>query len=130
MATLSELLNKVATYGGKIASTSELSEMEIATANACNNMFVDENALGYVWVGKDVSSVPQANEIIPHVSGSAFVIMFQKKPLKNILFQSDKEARNYIKMQNPKRKFKEPKENVFVCSRYGTTFEIVELHYR
>lgn len=70
MATLSELLNKVATYGGKIVSTSELSEMEIATANACNNMFVDENALGYVWVGKDVSSVPKANDIIPHVSGS------------------------------------------------------------
>ena len=68
MATLSELLNKVATYGGKIVSTSELSEMEIATANACNNMFVDENALGYVWVGKDVSSVPKANEIIPLVS--------------------------------------------------------------
>jgi len=67
---------------------------------------------------------------LQRVSGSAFVIMFQKKPLKNILFQSDKEARNYIKMQNPKRKFKEPKENVFVCSRYGTTFEIVELHYR
>ena len=130
MATLSELLNKVATYGGKIVSTGELSEMEIATANACNNMFVDENALGYVWVGKDVSSVPQANELLPHVSGSAFVIMFQKKPLKNILFQSDKEARNYIKMQNPKRTFKEPKKNVFVCSRYGTTFEIVELHYR
>lgn len=130
MATLSELLNKVATYGGKIVSTSELSEMEIATANACNNMFVDENALGYVWVGKDVSSVPQANELLPHVSGSAFVIIFQKKPLKNILFQSDKEARNYIKMHNPKRTFKEPKENVFVCSRYGTTFEIIELHYR
>ena len=130
MATLLELLNKVATYGGKIVSTGKLSEMEIATANACNNMFVDENALGYVWVDKDVSSVPQANELLPYVSGSAFVIMFQKKPLKNILFQSDKEARNYIKMQNPKRTFKEPKENVFVCSRYGTTFEIVELHYR
>lgn len=62
--------------------------------------------------------------------GSVFVIMHQKKPLKNILFKTVKEARNYIKMQNPKRKFKEPKENVFICSRYGTTFEIVGLNLR
>jgi hypothetical protein len=67
---------------------------------------------------------------LQNVNGSAFVIMYQKKPLKNILFPSCDEARNYIKMQHPKRTFKEPKENVFVCSRYGTTFEIVELHYR
>lgn len=67
---------------------------------------------------------------LQNVNGSAFVIMFQKKPLNNILFQSNKEARNYIKMQNPKRRFKEFEENVFVCSRYGTIFEIVELHYR
>jgi len=60
---------------------------------------------------------------------TAFVIMFQKKPLKNLVFQKEEEARNYIKMQNPKRNFKEPKENVFVCSRYGSTFEIVELQY-
>lgn len=66
----------------------------------------------------------------PLVSGSAFVIMYQKKPLKNILFQNCDLARNYIKMQNPTRTFNEPEENVFVCSRYGTTFQIVELHYR
>ena len=63
-------------------------------------------------------------------NGSAWCIIHQNKPLKNILFKSDKEARNYIKMQNSKRKFKEPNENVFVCLRYGTTFRIVELHYR
>lgn len=79
---------------------------------------------------KAMNKDTQGNGVLPCVSGSAFVIMFQKKPLKNILFKSDKEARNYIKMENPKRTFREIKENVFVCSRYGTTFEIVELHYR
>jgi hypothetical protein len=74
-----------------------------------------------------VSQVKLCN--IPHVSGSC-IIMFQKKPLKNILFQSIEEARNYIKMQNSSRTFKEIKENVFVCSRYGTVYEIIELNYR
>lgn len=99
-------------------------DIEMAMTEDC---FIE--VLRQIGEGKQQSD-PEKTAILPHISGSAFVIMFQKKPLKNILFQSDKEARNYIKMQNPKRKFKEPKENVFVCSRYGTTFEIIELHYR
>ncbi len=67
---------------------------------------------------------------ISNVSGSAFVIMHQKQPLKNILFRSEGEARNYVKMNNPKRNFKEPKENVFECKRYGTKYEILEVHFR
>ena len=65
-----------------------------------------------------------------NVSGSSWTIMHKQKPLKNILFKTPEEARNYVKMNNPKRKFLEPFKNVFVCSRYGTRFEIIELNYR
>jgi len=100
-----------------------------------NELYVDEFTDELIYelnkeLAKENAKTSESTCNLQNVNGSAFVIMFQKKPLKNILFQSDKEARNYIKMQNPKRTFKEPKENVFVCSRYGTTFEIVELHYR
>ena len=63
-------------------------------------------------------------------NSTAFVIMFQRGILDNVLFRSDKEARNYIKMRYSNRSFKEPKENVFICKRYGTTFTIVELKFK
>jgi len=55
------------------------------------------------------------------------IILHQGKVLNNLLFNSIKEARNWIKMTFSKRRFKEPKENVFVDSRYGTTFKIIIL---
>ena len=129
MAQIDDLLYKLTTKGGRIISTAELSQMEIDTSRKYDDLYVDNYSCGFVWLGKDVTTKKEGLHL-QNVSGSAFAIMFQKKPLKNILFQNIEEARNYIKMQNPKRKFKEPKENVFVCSRYGTTFEIIELHYR
>tara|TARA_R110000851_G_scaffold268040_1_gene420619 strand:+ start:260 stop:577 length:318 start_codon:yes stop_codon:yes gene_type:complete len=64
------------------------------------------------------------------VSGSAFAILNKGEILENILFKTLEEARNYIKMKYPKRNFKEPQENVFVCAHYGTKFIIQENHYR
>lgn len=64
------------------------------------------------------------------VSGSAFTILNKGKIVENILFKSQEEARNWIKMKYPKRRFKEPKENVFICANYGTKFIIQEQHYR
>ena len=64
------------------------------------------------------------------VSGSAFVIMNKGKVYENILFTSQEEARNFIKMRYPKRNFKETVENVLVCAYYGTKFIIEEQHYR
>ena len=64
------------------------------------------------------------------VSGSAFTILNKGEIVENILFKSQEKARNYLKMKYPKRNFKEPKENVFVCAHYGTKFIIQEQHYR
>ncbi len=64
------------------------------------------------------------------VSDSAFTILNKGEIVENILFKSQEEARNWIKMKYPKRRFKEPQENVFVCAQYGTKFIIQEQHYR
>lgn len=55
------------------------------------------------------------------------VILHQGKILKNLYFESLQVARNYLKMNYYNRKFKEPEENVFVCTRFGSTFKIIEL---
>ena len=62
-------------------------------------------------------------------ANSAFVIMHKGAVNKNIFFSSIEQARNWIKFNYPKRRFKEPRENVFVCSNYGTTFKIVEIRH-
>jgi hypothetical protein len=65
------------------------------------------------------------------LADSAFVIMHKGAVNKNIFFSNVEQARNWIKFNYPKRRFKEPEENVFVCSNYGTTFKIVEIrHFR
>lgn len=128
MAKIERLLEMLAANSGAIVSTGSLSEFEIAAAKASDRMYMDDNYLGYVWVGEN-AKWEHKNAILPFVSGSAFIILHQNRPLENILFKRLEEARNYIKMQYPKRKFKEQDENVFVCSNYGTTFRIVELHY-
>ena len=65
------------------------------------------------------------------LADSAFVIMHKGAVNKNIFFSNIEQARNWIKFNYPKRRFKEPRENVFVCSKYGTKLEIVEIrHFR
>ena len=69
-----------------------------------------------------------ANNVL---ADSAFVIMHKGAVYKNIFFSGVEQARNWIKFNYPKRRFKEPQENVFVCSNYGTKFEVVEIkHFR
>lgn len=48
MATLQELLSMCASGDGRIVSTGELTELQIADARANNRMFVDSDGLGYV----------------------------------------------------------------------------------
>ena len=59
--------------------------------------------------------------------GNGYIIMHQGKPWRNLLFTDVNQARNYIVMQMSKRKFKEIRPNVLSCTRYGSTFEIIEL---
>lgn len=69
-----------------------------------------------------------ANNVL---ADSVFVIMHKGVVNKNIFFSNAEQARNWIKFNYPKRRFKEPQENVFVCSNYGTTLKIVEIrHFR
>lgn len=56
-----------------------------------------------------------------------FVIMHKNVVHKGSFYLSAEEARNWIKMNNPKRKFKEPEKNVLVCTYSGATFKIIEL---
>ena len=56
-----------------------------------------------------------------------YVIMHGNKVFRGLYFTSVKLARNYIKMQYPKRHFKELSENKFTDTQYGATFEILVL---
>lgn len=55
------------------------------------------------------------------------VIIHKGDVFRNLFFPSFEKARNYVKFQHPKRRFKEPNKNELVCARYGTTFKIKEL---
>ena len=57
----------------------------------------------------------------------SWIILHSGKPLHNHFFHSDKETRNYIKMQYPKRRFTETKENIFIDKNFGGKFEIIRL---
>jgi len=57
----------------------------------------------------------------------AYAIMHKGAVHLNMFFTSEEKARNWIKMTYPKRRFKEPIHNKFICAYYGTTFTIVEL---
>ena len=56
-----------------------------------------------------------------------FIIMNKNKVFEGLFFNSEQEARNFIKFKYPKRKFKENVENTFICKRWGTTFKVQEL---
>jgi hypothetical protein len=58
---------------------------------------------------------------------SIFIIMHKKVVYKDIFFVSAEEARNYIVFNYPKRRFKRPNENTFICAKYGTIFNIEEI---
>jgi hypothetical protein len=58
---------------------------------------------------------------------SIFIIMHKKVVFNEVFFTSAEEARNYIVFNYPKRKFKRPNENTFICANYGTTFNIEEI---
>ena len=47
-----ELVRKLR-HGGRIVSTAELSTVEIAVANGCGRMIVDDDHLGYVYLPPD-----------------------------------------------------------------------------
>ena len=50
---MKELLKKLAGEGGKIVSSGNLTIQQIAEANACSRMYVDDSGLGYVWMPED-----------------------------------------------------------------------------
>lgn len=64
------------------------------------------------------------------VMKTVFLILHQGKVYKNRFFTNYERTRNFIVMEYPKRKFKEVEDDVFVCSRYGTTLKIIELNAR
>jgi hypothetical protein len=55
------------------------------------------------------------------------IVLHKGQVWKGLLFSSVYKARNAVKMANPKRKFKEVQPNVFVCTRYGTKYEVIKL---
>jgi hypothetical protein len=57
------------------------------------------------------------------------IILHKGKVMDNLLHNDILIARNYIRFKYYNRKFNEPERNKFVCSKYGTTFTIVELKY-
>ncbi len=59
----------------------------------------------------------------------AFIILHQGNPLDSRIFKEESEARNYIKMRNTRRRFKELERNIFICKQYGSKFEIIRLNY-
>jgi hypothetical protein len=48
MILLEDLLDKAAKGEGRIISTGDLTQLQIVEAQRTNNMFVDENGLGFV----------------------------------------------------------------------------------
>lgn len=74
---------------------------------------------------KDGDSIFKSpNMINNQLPGEICVILKAGKIYKNKFFSSEKEARNFIKMQNPSRNFKNVGEHRLVCKKYGTTFDI------
>lgn len=55
------------------------------------------------------------------------IILHKGEPLNNLCFETVDKARNWLKMNYSKRRFKEDQENVFVCARFGSIFKIKEL---
>ncbi len=55
------------------------------------------------------------------------VIMHKNTVYKGLLFDNVLKARNYLKMCNTKRRFKEPTTNTFICTQHGTRFEVLIL---
>jgi hypothetical protein len=47
---MKKVFKLLATHGGKIVSTNDLTEMEITQSRASNRIYVDEDSLGYVWL--------------------------------------------------------------------------------
>lgn len=55
--------------------------------------------------------------------------MHANKVLNNLFFDSDSQAKNYLKFLSPKRKWKRPDDNTFVCVLSGAIFRIKELNH-
>ena len=58
----------------------------------------------------------------------AWIILHANHPLDNLCFSSEAAARNWLKMTNSKKRFKEFPDNVFTCKQYGSKFKIIKLH--
>jgi hypothetical protein len=63
------------------------------------------------------------------MSEPVFVVLHGSKIWKGLYFKSAERARNAIRMGMPKRKWKHPNENTFICSLYGSTFRIEEINH-
>lgn len=56
------------------------------------------------------------------------VIIHKKSVYKNMLFDNAQQAKKWLRLQQPKRRWKMiQNESVFVCCLYGSKFEFVEL---
>ena len=61
MISPSILFELLATHGGKIVTTANLSTDEINQAVATDRMYVDDNSVGYVWI-PDISTFPTTKQ--------------------------------------------------------------------
>jgi hypothetical protein len=93
----------------------------------------DKNSMNYkgiksrhyaIQMIKDFASRPAGKQVSDE---ELCIILHGGKPLNNRIFTSINSARNYVKMTYPRRRFSEPKDNVFLDKNYGAKFEIVEL---
>lgn len=69
---MKNLLNKLALNGGKIVSSAKLHQLEIAEAGANNDIYVDDNGFGFVYIHPATSVYKDAIAtcIIKKFSGS------------------------------------------------------------
>lgn len=56
-----------------------------------------------------------------------FVIVKQGDIFDDKFFVSNEDAREYLKSQYPRRRFKEDEPNKLICAYYGTIFRIKEV---
>jgi hypothetical protein len=57
-----------------------------------------------------------------------WIIKRSKDILDNRFFDTEEQAKNYIVWKYPKRRFKKPEDNTFICAFYGTVLNIVKLN--
>lgn len=56
-----------------------------------------------------------------------YIILHKGVPHKGYYFESVEQARNWLKMNYPNRRFKESQRNILVCVNHGSKFEIITI---